>query len=97
MDDFQSAIAELIAAAQDYEPCISVMTDDRAIEVIIDTSINYYGEHIVGEGFNMCLYREQETNKVVGCRIPLRDNTKLAIFHDGPIKVNDGFLKSDRS
>ena len=37
----------------------------------MNTKTNHYGDWIKGEGADICLYRDMETNKVVGCHLPL--------------------------
>ena len=45
--------------------------DGGSVELILDTSIPTYGEWIKGEGGDICLYRDQETHKVMGACLPL--------------------------
>lgn len=91
MDDLDQ-LTDLAAA---YEPCMSLYVDQdsRSVELILDTSVSTYGEWINGEGANICLLRCRETNRVVGVRLPLL-HEKLAVFHRGPLRVNDGFKKA---
>ncbi len=43
--------------------------DSNAIEVHLCNEQSH-GEHIKGEGADICLYRSMETGKVTGCRLP---------------------------
>lgn len=76
-----------------YQHCMTlhVSEDGSAVTLYTDTALDTYGEWIKGEGADICLYRCRETDMVVGVRLPLR-RKNLAVFHDGPLKVNDGFL-----
>ena len=95
MSDFVNAIKQLIEESEKYDSCMGlyVCKESNAVELTTDTSIPYYSEHIKGEGYDIAIYRSLITNKVVGIRLPLL-NDKLCIHHDGPIKINEGFLKS---
>jgi len=42
------------------------------IELLTDVSASTYSEWIPGEGADIGLIREQETNKVVGVRLPTK-------------------------
>lgn len=61
---------------------VDVSFDASAIELILDTKKSYFGEWIPGEGGDICLYRDQETRKVVGCYLPLYHKT-LAVNYPG--------------
>ena len=93
-------LAELLIEAkeimQNRLPCMSlyVCDDGQAVELILDTSLDYYSEHISGEGADIALYREMDTDRVVGCRLPLL-NHRLAVGHIGPFRLNDGFKIDD--
>lgn len=54
-------------------PMISLHIDEdsSSVELILDTKSNCYSEWIKGEGADICLYREFDTERVVGCRLPL--------------------------
>lgn len=95
MSDFASVIKKLIEESKKYDSCMSlyVCNDSNTVELILDTSVPTIAEWINGEGSDIALYRSLITNKVVGIRLPLLNN-KLCISHEGPIKVNEGFLKS---
>lgn len=73
---------------------LSVSEEGRIVELLLDTSVSTYSQHIPGEGGDIALIRDQETDRVVGVHLPLR-NRKLCVHHDGPIRINSGFLKSD--
>lgn len=88
-------LEKLFPAAAAYEPCMSltVEPDGKSVELILDGSLSTYAEWIKGEGADICLLRCRETNRVVGVRLPLL-NEKLAVFHRGPLRVNDGFKRA---
>lgn len=71
---------------------LRVDEDGDAVTLLLDTGLSTYSESIPGEGADICLMRCQKTHKVVGCRLPLV-NRRLGISYDGPIKINEGFLK----
>jgi hypothetical protein len=58
----------------DLEPPFDlyVCESSQAVELRTHPTVANYAEWIDGEGADICLYREQETKKVVGCRLPLR-------------------------
>lgn len=93
-----SVLAEFLKEAAkecgEYETCmcLEVNTDGSAVELCLDTGIATYSEWIPGEGADIALIRCMETNRVVGCRLPLLKQN-LAVFHNGPLRVNDGFSK----
>lgn len=41
-----------------------------SLEVTLDNTKSYYGDWIKGEGGDISLYRDQETDKVVGAHLP---------------------------
>lgn len=53
--------------------CTAIYIDEenRSIDIVLDTQIPSYGEWIKGEGGDICLYRDTETDKVIGCHLPL--------------------------
>ena len=67
-------LASLLKEAKKYKTCMSLVVSDSAVELYLDTSIPTYSEWIPGEGADIALYRSQENNKVVGCRLPLYDD-----------------------
>ena len=89
-------IAKAIEEAEKYATCMSleVSEDGKCVTLLLDTDLNTYSEWIPGEGADIGLVRCQETKRVVGVRLPLLKNN-LAIFHEGPIRINAGFRKSD--
>lgn len=81
------ASKEILAACEQAAKVPAMMTFDvdfrsSAVELILDTKANYYGEWIKGEGGDICLYRDQETKKVVGCYLPLYQK-KLLVSYRG--------------
>ena len=86
----------MAAEAEQYDTCmaLNVSEDGKAVELWLDTSIATYSEWIKGEGADITLMRDQETGRVVGCRLLLM-NRKLCVHHDGPIRINAGFLKDN--
>jgi hypothetical protein len=95
-DRIKQLIDEAIEECKKYKTCmaLTVSNNGGAVELLLDTSRDTYGEHIAGEGADICLYRDTETGKVVGVRLPLMKQ-ELSVFHDGPLKINDGFLTDD--
>ena len=95
-------LADYLASKKDEirqnDFCMALIVNDtgQSVELYLDTSIDTYSEHIEGEGGDIGLMRCMKTNKVVGCRLPLM-NGKLAVRHDGPIRINAAFRKSDAS
>ncbi len=96
LKDLAGKLKEMVAASEKYETCMSlhVSEDGKAVELYLDTSINTYTEWIKGEGADIGLMRCQETHRVVGCRLPLKKNN-LSVWHDGPLRINEGFLKEE--
>jgi hypothetical protein len=72
---------KLITGAAAKPPMMTLEVDEESslVELILDTKRSTYGEWIKGEGGDICLYRDMETNKVVGCRLPLYQK-KLMVF-----------------
>ena len=60
---------------------IYVSRDGNALDICLDTSVNYYGDWIKGEGGDISLYRDQENDKVAGAHLPLHAQ-KLVIAGD---------------
>ena len=87
-------VKEVLADMENYEHCMSlcVSEDGLFVELRLDSSQSTYGEWIEGEGGDIGLLRDIETKKVCGVHLPLL-NSKLAVFHDGPLKINEGFRK----
>lgn len=93
-DDF---IKHLEEQSKKYRPCATLFIDEdsTSVELMVDNSKSTYGEWIKGEGADICLIRENETNKVVGVRLPLYDTNFSVCFTDGiNVKLNEGFLKN---
>lgn len=88
-------LAQSCPIVANYEPCMSleVSEEGKAVELHLDTAIGTYSEWIEGEGGDIALIRSQHTRRVVGVRLPLYRNN-LAVFHDGPIRINTGFRKN---
>lgn len=61
------------ALMENVPPATHVMVHEegRAIEILLDRSSDYYSERIKGEGLDISLYRDMETHRVVGARLPL--------------------------
>lgn len=76
--------------------CMSLFVNEegQCVELILDTSIATYTKWIPGERGDVGLLLSQETNRVVGCTLPLM-NRKLAVHYEGPIRINCGFRKQD--
>ena len=95
-DDFLKYLEE---QSKKYRPCASLWIDKESdrLELILDTSKSTYSEHIKGEGADISLYRDNETNKVIGVSLPLYQ-TDFSIFHtDGiRVKINEGYLKNEK-
>ena len=79
-DDFARVLLEGCEEAAKVPPCASLLINEPggSIELLIDTKADYYSEWIKGEGADICLYRERDTEKVVGVHLPLR-HAKLMI------------------
>ena len=92
------SLAELLktaaAEAANYDPCMSlyVNQDGRTVQLLLESARNFIAEWIPGERGDVALLREHETGKIIGVVLPLY-NAKLSVFHDGPLKINDGFLR----
>jgi len=73
LDDFGRALKEASEAVVDRGPVMSLLVDEvnSSVELFLDTSKRTYGDWIKGEGADICLYRDAETHKVVGCYLPL--------------------------
>lgn len=73
-DSIFAEYQKLIAKLTPLPPAITLLVDEidgNGVELILDTSVPFYGEWIKGEGGDICLYRSRETDKVVGCYLPL--------------------------
>ena len=94
---FKLQMEILVKEAEKYDTCmaLTVNEDGKSVTLCLDTGIDTYSECIKGEGADIGLMRCMETNRVVGVRLPLRKRN-LSVFHDGPIKINEGFLKEEK-
>lgn len=95
MATLAEAIASAAEHANEYETCMGlyVSEDGKSVELLLDTARDYWGEWIPGEGGDICLYRDRETNKVMGVHLPLY-NERLCVHYRGPIRIA-GFRRSD--
>lgn len=82
------------ADADQYETCMSLSVSEHGKSVDLRLGVDEpdYGVWIPGEGGDICLYRSNVTGKVIGAHLPFY-NPKLAVFHDGPLRINEGFRK----
>lgn len=87
-DQFAEYLKKMLAEAEQLtahlpKPIASVFIcrDSNSIEVYLDNTKSSYSEWIKGEGADIGLLRDQETNRVVGVRLPLY--AKTMIFGDG--------------
>ena len=93
--EFAEMLKQMAIEADRYETSMSlyVSTEGKHVELILDTGCDrWYLDWIPGERGDAGLLREFWTNRVVGVSLPLR-NDRLTVNYDGPIKINDGFLK----
>jgi hypothetical protein len=58
---------------------IEIDRKSHVLEIVIDTNAAPYSEHICGEGADICLYRDMDTDKVVGCRLPITEDIVFTI------------------
>ena len=95
-EDWANVMGELCRQAEKYESCMSLAVDERglSVELNLDTSLATFAEWIPGEGGDIALLRCCETKRVVGVHLPLMRNN-LCVQHEGPIRINTGFLKTD--
>ncbi len=89
-------LAEFLKMPMEYETCMSLSVNQHShsVSLYLDTGISTYGEWIKGEGGDICLIRCQETKRVIGCHLPLMKNN-LVVSHEGPIRINCGFKKTE--
>jgi len=95
---FEKLVDDLIKESEKYKPCASLWIDkeSRRVELLLDSSHSTYGEWIKGEGADICLIRDNETNKVVGVKLPLyNDNFSVCHTEGIKVKINEGFLKDE--
>lgn len=88
-DEFAEFLKATCAEAGKIPPCTSLRISDEgaAVDLRLDTKVAVYGEWIKGEGADICLYRNVETERVVGCHLPLM-NRELRISSNGPVWLN---------
>ena len=93
---FEDMIKDLVEESKKYKTCMSLKISEKGqyVSLCLDTGANTYSEWIKGEGADIHLIRCMETNKIMGCRLPLI-KSNLAVFYDGPVKINEGFLKEE--
>ena len=98
LEGFHKFLDEMAEEANKYQTCmaLNISEDGLFVDLCLDTGRSYYGSWIEGEGGDITLLRDSETDKVIGCHLPLM-NRRLAISYDGPIKINEGFLRDDRT
>jgi len=95
--DLATAIKVATKECEKYDACTEVSVSRRGASVTLntDTSRATYSESIPGiVGGDCGLIRDMETDEVIGIKLELKTD-KLAISHDGPLRVNSGFRKSD--
>lgn len=69
-EEFKKLLEE--AANAPRAMTLDVDEESKSVELFLDNkSGSYYAEWIVGEGADICLYRDQTTDHVIGCRLPL--------------------------
>ena len=96
MNNFDEEIEKLLEEAKKYKPCANLDIDKEShrVSLYLDTSKNTYSEWIKGEGSDISLIRDTETDKVVGVNLPLYLTNFSISFNDGiEVKLNKGFLK----
>lgn len=89
----ESWIADLLANAGKYDPTpfVSVDLDNKRIEFRANSGGSVYLRWIAGLPGDCGLLIDQETGKAVGVHLPMHDH-RLAVFHHGPLKINEGFF-----
>ncbi len=94
--EFPEFIKEMLAEDEKYETCLSlnVCQDDSSVELCLETGVSTSLERIKGEGADIGLLRCLDTKRVIGCVLPLMKNN-LVVHHDGPLRINEGFLKDE--
>lgn len=97
-EDFESKLLEALSGREKEPLCTSLIVNEvgGAVTLYVDTDTSDYGEHIPGEGADICIFRDRETNKVVGVRLPLKYR-RLVVSHpngevtfDTPKETTDG-------
>lgn len=90
-------LEELIAQANEYQTCMSLHISQRGqyVELLLDSSRPVYDRPIKGiVGGDCGLLCDMETDEVIGIQLRLINN-KLMVSHEGPIRINEGFLKEN--
>lgn len=96
-DSFEQFILECLKACENYEPAMSlrVCKDGQFVELNLGCDRgNTYSQWLPGTRGDCGVIRDMETDEIVGVTLPLI-NEKLAIFHDGPLRINEGFRKPE--
>lgn len=95
LDDLAKFLAK--ARKKVGPPCMAIYIDEEngTIDLVLDTSRPVYGEWIKGEGGDICLYRDRESKKVMGCHLPLYQ-TKLIINRASDQDKKYGITNSSR-
>jgi hypothetical protein len=93
----QEAAEQLIAESKRYESAMSLFVSEEGqfVRLLLDTSRHCYNDSGYGiVGGDCGLLRDMETNEVIGIKLRVINN-KLMVGHDGPLRVNQGFLKEE--
>lgn len=85
-DELAKVLREAVEAAEKVPPATTLYMnhDGKAVELYVDNQASDYSDWIVGEGSDIGLMREMDTNRVVGCRLPLY-HEKLIVGGDAEI------------
>lgn len=99
-DPIKEAAEKLVAAFSQSTPHMYVEVDREwgTVKFVMDGSRRTYHKWIEGLGSgDSGLIVDSETNEIIGIelRIPRKTGNKLAIWHDGPLRINEPFLKGD--
>lgn len=89
--------SQMIEESKKYDTCmaLTVSEEGKSVELLLETGTGHYLDWIPGEGGDIGLLRDRETNRVVGVHLPLLNN-KLVVQYRGPLRVNEGFLKDEQ-
>lgn len=73
LDDLGPFLKQAAALAEKQPPYTSLLIDEEGgcVDLVLDTKRATICEWIKGEGADICLYRDRDTGKVVGCHLPL--------------------------
>lgn len=95
-DAITDATEHAKAVPQSTTLCINEL--GHSVELLLDNKANYYGEWIKGEGGDICLYRDSETDKVIGCCLPLyHKNLIVGRIPGKELEDDDSRKSSDNS